>query len=80
MNLDKVRAFFPKASIGDDGWFVYDTLDNTREENTYTYFDIQEDLIKEFGLRLSEPYIEHNCISGKLIYNDHDILSNTSDI
>jgi len=50
----------------DGAWLRVDTDDSTSKENWTEYCMIQDEL-REYGLTLDDPYIEHDCISGTLV-------------
>ena len=66
--LLKNTAYEGKVSIdGDMLYFREDTDDLDTKTNWSNYCDIQDDL-KQYGLALSDAQIEHDCISGELVY------------
>mgnify|MGYP005854965209 CR=1 FL=1 len=48
-------------------WLRYDTDDCDPKEQWSEYCDVQERL-QVLGLKLIDPQLEHDCISGDLVY------------
>ncbi len=48
-------------------WLRYDTDDSDPKEQWDNFVEVQEGL-RRFGLQLDEALVEHDCISGNLIF------------
>lgn len=53
----------------DGPWLRYDTDDNDSREQWDEYLEVLECLALE-GLTLSDPQLEHDCISGDIIKDE----------
>lgn len=58
--------------IGDTLFFREDTVDSDAREQWDNYRMIRDDLA-DYGLKLVDPCVEHDCISGDLEFNGFDI-------
>ncbi len=50
-------------------YFRLDTDDSDSRQQWDNYVDVSNEL-REHGLRLDDPYTEHDCITGIVIIND----------
>lgn len=68
MNIELARSKIPSSEItpqGDRWFFRFDTNDDAIKINEDVCWDLQG-LLRDCGLEIEEPCIEHDCISGFL--------------
>ena len=71
--IDKVDSETPyliQKDCSGDWWLRYDTDDSDPKEQWENYIMVQDDL-RDYGLKLDDAQIEHDCISGDVMEIDH---------